>query len=127
MSDIKYEIVKGCEKLGYYDIKITKDVKIRFFQIAQFQENGLYAIRSYLFEGNGTNTGCFYEYKPVEMNDYKINKRELNRFVKTLRNKKDSNTYKIIFKYYPVYSHEFSPMPSGNELNQCNSELLKTI
>ena len=72
MSDIKYEIVKGCEKLGYYDIKITKDVKIRFFQIAQFQENGLYAIRSYLFEGNGTNTGCFYEYKPVEMNALQI-------------------------------------------------------
>ena len=37
MSDTKYEIVSG-KKIGYYDVKITKDVNIRFFQISQFEE-----------------------------------------------------------------------------------------
>lgn len=125
MADTGYEIVKGGEKLGYYDIKITKDVRVRFFQIAQFDVAGVFAIRSYLFEGNGTNSGCFYEYKLVNMNDYKLTKRELKQFVKTLMDKKDTPTYKVMYKYYPVYELTFTNGPSGQELSQCTSELLK--
>ena len=125
MSDTRYEIVKGGEKLGYYDIKITTDVQVRFFQISQFEENGLFAIRSYLFIGNGTNGGCFYEDKIVDIKDYKLTERELNKFKKTLQNKKDTKNHKIMYKFYPVYYLEFTQGPSGQELSQCTSELLR--
>ena len=125
MSDTRYEIVKGSTQKCYYDVKITTDVQVRFFQISQFEEGGLYSIRSYLFKGNGTIGGCFYEYKMIDMIDYKLTKRELEKFEITLKNKKDSKTHKIMYKYYPVYSMEFTPGPSGQELSQCTSELLK--
>ncbi len=125
MSDTKYEIVKGGEKLGYYDVKIIEDVSVRYFQISQFEENGLYSIRSFLFQGNGTNGGCFYEYKIMDMHDYKLNKRELKQFERTLQNKKDTKTYKIMYKHFPVYTLTFTPGPTGQELSQCTSELLK--
>ena len=123
MDDTKYEIVSG-KKIGYYDIKITKDINIRFFQIGQFDEVGLFSVRSYLFKGTGTNGGCFYEYIIENISDYKLNKRELRKFEKVLKNKKDSETYKIMYIYYPVYDLTFTPPPDGSLLSQCNSELL---
>ena len=123
MDDTKYEIVSG-KKIGYYDIKITKDINIRFFQMGQFDEVGQFSVRSYLFKGTGTNGGCFYEYVIENITDYKLNKKELRKFEKVLKNKKDSETYKIMYKYYPVYDLTFTPPPDGALLSQCNSELL---
>jgi hypothetical protein len=126
MTDTKYEIVKGCDKLGYYDVKMIKDVEVRFFQISQFEVKGMISIRSYLFKGTGTSPGgCFYEYSIKEVIDYKLNKKQLKQFEKVLKNKKDNSNYKIMFKYYPVYELSFTPPPSGQELSQCTSELLK--
>ena len=127
MSDTRYEIVKGGrEKNGYYDIKVVDNsITIRFYQISEFLNDNMHTIRSYLFKGDDNcNGSCCYEYKILEINNYLLSERDLKKFIKVLKNKKNTQN-KIIFKYYPVYDFKYVEPPETYLLSQCNSELLR--
>ena len=125
-KDIKF--VKGCDFYkGYYDTDITiKNIYVRYYQISIFDEFGKCAIRSFLFEGSTSKGACFYDYKMIEIKEYKLSKKKIDKFVKylTKQQKKTPKDFKIMFKFYPVYNFLYENPPTGNDLNQCYSELL---
>ncbi len=114
---------------GYYEQNIVHKVFIRYFQLAIFNEHGKRAVRSYLFEGKNTQGGaCFYDYKILEVKDYRVSEENLDKFVNKIKDqpskKTDDGEFKTMFKYYPVYNFDYTNPPDGNELSQCQSELL---
>ncbi len=50
------------------------------------------------------------------------------KFVNKIKNQRPKATpegqFRVMFKYYPVYNFDYTNPPDGNELSQCQSELL---
>lgn len=126
------QLVKGSDfHKCIYDIpdsKLVKEITVRYYQIAMFDENGdgKCAIRSMLFKGTSSQGACFFDYKMVEISDYKLSKRKIDKFVKFLdkEKQKTNSKYKIMYKFYPVYNFNYTNPPTGNDISQCQSELL---
>lgn len=122
------QFVKGSDYYkGVYNKNDVKDIVIRYYQIALFEENNKKAIRSYLFQGQSSKGACFFDYKIIKIKDYFISDNKFDKFLKFLKKMSDvkNQDYKIMFKYYPVYNFKYTSPPTGNELSQCYSELLK--
>ena len=125
-----FEFVKGKDFYkGYYEQNQVHKVFIRYFQFALFDEHNKRAVRSYLFEGTSTQGGvCFYNYKIIELKDYSISAESLDKFAKQIKDQPSKATpegeFKVMYKFYPVYNFAYTNPPDGNELSQCQSELL---
>ena len=125
----KYEFIKGSDFYpGFYQENIINDIYIRFYQITLFNNDGKRLIRSYLFKGKNSEGACFYDYKIMNVKEYKISERKVNKFIDYLTNrnlnKLEGNDIKIKYKFYPVYNFYNTSPPNGNEINECVSELL---
>lgn len=124
------QLVKGSDfHKCIYDIpdaNLVQEIGIRYYQIAMFDEYEKCAIRSMLFKGTTSKGACFFDYKMEEINDYKLSKRKIDKFVKFLdkEKRKNNSKFKIMYKFYPVYNFNFTNPPTGNEISQCQSELL---
>lgn len=126
------QLVKGSDfHKSIYNIpdsNLVQEIFVRYYQIAMFDENanGKCDIRSILLKGTTSKGACFFDYKMVEINDYKLSKRKINKFVKLLDKEKNKNNpkLKLMYKFYPVYNFNFTNPPTGNEISQCQSELL---
>lgn len=124
------QLVKGSDfHKGIYDIpdvNLVQEITIRYYQIAMFDEHGKCLIRSILFKGSTSKGACFFDYKMVEIKDYQLSKRKIDKFVKFLdtEKKKNNSKFKLMYKFYPVYNFNFTNPPTGNEISQCQSELL---
>ena len=127
-KDIQFVKGKDFYK-GFYEQNIVHKVLIRYFQLAIFNEHGKRAVRSYLFEGRNTQGGaCFYDFKILEVKDSQISEEALDKFVNKIKDQRPKATpegqFRVMFKYYPVYNFDYTNPPEGNELSQCQSELL---
>jgi hypothetical protein len=130
------ELVNGNDfHKGIYEINdknYISEIKVRYYQIAMFDEFGKYAIRSFLFKGTTTQGACFFDYKIEELKDYKLEKNNLDKFIIFLNKEKEkekekktsNNKFKLMFKFHPVYNFDYTNPPTGNDINQCQSELL---
>lgn len=111
-----------------YDINHVQHKLVKFFQLGMFSQNDKKAIRMYILQGTAPVGGsCLYEYKVTKIKDYSLNNENYSKFEKELIEKNAINSksdIKIMFKYYPVYNFDFTSPPSGNDINQCTSELL---
>ena len=113
-------------------VKIPQVVQVRYYQIAMFPEDSdidRFWIRSFLFEGKSSKGECFFNYKMIEIKDYKLTQRKIDKFVKILDKKKQLNSSehtktKIMYKFYPVYNFSYTNPPTGSEINECSSPLL---
>jgi len=127
-KDIQF--VKGCDfHKNIYDIpdkNLVVGIKVRYYQIAMFDEFGKYTIRSFLFKGSTSKGTCFFNYEMNEINEYQLSKKKIDKFVRFLDKEKKKNTpkFKLMYKFYPVYNFNFTNPPTGNEISQCQSELL---
>jgi len=136
-----FNFVKGSDMYkGIYD-KCNMDIKnmfVRYYQIEIFihytdninyneeeEMNGKRNIRSFLLKGNTGTGDCCYDYRIAEVKNYSIDEKDLDKFINAIKKNKNDSKYKIIFKYYPVYDFKNTNPPSGNEINQCYSELLR--
>ena len=124
------QFVKGSDFYkNYYDSNdknVIEKLGVRYYQIAMFEELGKYAIRSYLLEGSNSKGACFYNYKMKEIKEYKIDKKKLDKFVLFLdkEKKKNNKIFKLMYKFHPVYNFNFTNPPTGNDINECVSELI---
>jgi hypothetical protein len=124
------QLVKGSDfHKCIYDIpdkNLVREITVRYYQLSMFDEFGKCAIRSFLFKGSTSKGACFFDYKMVEINDYQLSKRKIDKFVRFLdkEKKKNNSKFKLMYKFYPVYNFNFTNPPTGNEINQCQSELL---
>lgn len=158
----KYEIIKGSDFFPNIDTLVSNSpVNIYFYQIAQFSDNektinpqlnknsNIYNIRAYKFRGVGGPGGhgseygnCLYSYDIINIKDYKLTKRNVDKFIEKIKIKGDvkgsgaGNKYRYInkennnktlykYKFYPVYTFDETPPPQGYEINECTSELLR--
>jgi len=121
------QLVQGSDfHKNYYDIQdksVIKNIYVRYYQIALFDEFEKYALRSFLFLGSSSSGECFFTYKIIELKDYKLSKNKINRFINHID--KNNSKYKIMYKFHPVYNFDYTNPPTGNDINQCQSELLK--
>lgn len=129
-QNAKIQFVNGSQyHQSIYDIDEDKGSNIKFYQIAQFDEFGNVAIRSFEFKGIKSNGVCFYDYKMESYKDHILPKRKAEKFVrfldKLIKKTPTGAINKIIYKYYPVYNFDYTAPPDGSELSQCCSELLK--
>jgi len=120
--DNKYEIVKGSE---FNDTPKIPEIIIKFFQIAAYENsNKQYNIKMYVFKYSVCmGVGC--EYRILNVMNYSLDKYDLRIFKKTLKHSKNTDTLKIMYKIYPYINFDGVLPPSGNDLSQCTSELLK--
>lgn len=124
------QLVKGSDfHKNIYEIpdkNMVQQINVRYYQIAIFDEFGKCAIRSFLFKGTTSKGACFFDYKIEELKDYFLSKKKIDKFVKMLdkEKKKNNKNFKLMYKFYPVYNFEFTNPPTGNDINQCQSELL---
>lgn len=124
------QLVKGSDfHKSIYDIpdkNLVREITVRYYQIAMFDEFNYCNIRSFLFKGSTSKGTCFFDYKMIEINDYKLSKKKIDKFVRFLdkQKKKNNSKFKLMYKFYPVYNFNFTNPPSGNEISQCQSELL---
>lgn len=126
------QLVKGSDfHKSIYEIpdnNMVQEITVRYYQIAMFDEygDGKCAIRSMLLKGTTSKGACFFDYKMIEINDYQLSKRKINKFIKILDKAKQKNNpkFKTMYKFYPVYNFNFTNPPTGNDINQCQSELL---
>ena len=136
-----YEFVKGSDYCkGYYDEQVVETTYVRFYQIAMFNdypkkilESGLAftpkdnkrCVRSYLLKGQSSKGACFYQWEVIEIKNHKISEKKLNDFIDFLNsNPNKQSNLKIKHKFYPVYNFDNTDPPTGNEINECVSELL---
>ena len=93
-----------------------------------FSQENKKAIRLYTLEGTSPVGGtCLYEYKVINIRDFTLENSYFDKFEKNLKEQNSNNNendLKIMLKYYPVYNFDFIEPPSGNDVNQCSSELL---
>lgn len=124
------QLVKGSDfHKGIYEIpdkNSVENIQVRYYQIASFDDFGKCAIRSFLFEGTSTQGACFFNYKIKELKDYFLSKNKIDEFVKALNIQKTKNNKKskLMYKFYPVYNFDYTNPPTGNDINECVSELL---
>lgn len=131
LIDKDIQLVKGSDfHKGFYDIadkNLVQQISVRYYQFAMFEEYNKCAVRSFLLVGSTSKGACFFDYKIEELKDYSLSKKKINKFIKLLdKEKKKNNThFKLMYKFYPVYNFNFTNPPTGNDINQCQSELLK--
>lgn len=135
------QLVKGSDyHKSVYDIKdknYSTHNLVRYYQIASFDEFGKCAIRSFLFKGTTSSGACFYDYTMLEIKDYMLAKDLVDNFVNFLNSKiaeiahrkkigrfKKDKTPQIMYKFYPVYNFNYTNPPTGNDINECQSDLL---
>lgn len=134
------EFIKGSEYCrGYYNENVIETKYVRFYQIAMFNSypekilqsgialvppNGKRCVRSYLLRGQSSRGACFFDWHIIEIKDYKIAEKELNRFIEYLNSNKKNSKYVLQHKFYPVYNFTDTQPPTGDDINQCVSELL---
>lgn len=124
------QLVKGSDfHKSYYeqpDKNLIQKNTVRYYQISIFDDLGKCSIRSFLFEGITSKGACFFDYKIIELNDYKLTKDKINNFIKYIdkEKKKKNLNFKLMYKFYPVYNFDYTPPPVGNDINECVSELL---
>jgi hypothetical protein len=124
------QLVKGSDfHKSYYEMpdkQLIEKNQVRYYQIAMFDDFGKCAIRSFLFDGTTSNGACFFDYKIKELKDYMLSKDKINDFVKTLdkEKKNNNNKFKVMYKFHPVYNFDYTNPPTGNDINECFSELL---
>lgn len=136
-----FEFVKGSDFCkGYYNENVAETKYVRYYQIAMFNDysrkvlesgialvpkDGKRCVRSFLLKGSSSKGSCFFEWNVLEVKNYKITEKKLNTFIEYLTsiNTKKSNIA-VKHKFYPVYNFENTAPPSGNEINECVSELL---
>jgi hypothetical protein len=124
------QLVKGSDfHKNIYEIpdkNMVQQITVRYYQIAMFDEFGKCAIRSFLFKGTTSKGACFFDYKIEELKDYVLSKDKIDNFVKMLDKEKRKNikNFKLMYKFHPVYNFEYTNPPTGNDINQCQSELL---
>ena len=139
--DKHFEFIKGSDFCkGYYDQTVVETKYVRFYQIAMFNdyskkilESGIAlvpkdnkrCVRSFLLKGQSAKGACFFDWHVMEVKEYKISEKKLNTFIDYISSNiaKNSNI-KIKHKFYPVYNFEDTAPPTGNEINECVSELL---
>lgn len=136
-----FEFVKGSDFCkGYYDQTVVETTYVRFYQIALFNDyskkvlesgialvpkDGKRCIKSFLLRGKSAKGACFFDWEIVEITKHKISEKKLNTFIEYLSsNKNKKSNIKIKHKFYPVYNFDYTDPPSGNEINECVSELL---
>jgi hypothetical protein len=136
-----FEFVKGSDFCkGYYDENTVTTTYVRFYQIAMFNDysknvlesgialvpkNGKRCIKSFLLRGKNAKGACFFDWEIVEIKNHKISEKKLNTFIEYLSlNKNNKSNIKIKHKFYPVYNFDYTDPPTGNEVNECVSELL---
>lgn len=136
-----YEFVKGSDYCkGYYDNQVVETTYVRYYQIAMFNdyskkilESGIAiapkdskrCVRSYLLKGKTSKGACFYEWEVLEVKNHKISEKKLSTFIDFLNTNPNKNSnLKIKHKFYPVYNFDYTDPPTGNEINECVSELL---
>lgn len=136
-----FEFVKGSDFCkGYYDQTVVETTYVRFYQIALFNDyskkvlesgialvpkDGKRCIKSFLLRGKSAKGACFFDWEIVEITNHKISEKKLNTFIEYLSsNKNKKSNIKIKHKFYPVYNFDYTDPPSGNEINECVSELL---
>lgn len=136
-----FEFVKGSDFCkGYYDQIVIETMYVRFYQIALFNnyskkilesgiamvpKDGKRCIRSFLLKGKSSKGACFFDWEVIEVKDHKISEKKLNTFIEYLSsNKNKKSNIRIKHKFYPVYNFDNTEPPSGNEINECVSELL---
>ncbi len=125
-------LVKGSDfHKNIYEIpdkNLIQEITVRYYQIAMFDEYGKCSIRSFLFKGTTSKGACFFDYKMIELKDYILAKKKINKFIKYLDKQKIKNiknkNFKLMYKFYPVYNFDYTNPPTGNDINQCQSELL---
>ena len=124
------QLVKGSDfHKSFYkkpDKTLVKNINVRYYQIAMFDDFGKCSIRSFLFDGTTSKGACFFDYKIIELRDYKLDKNKIDKFVKYLDKKKSQNNSesKLMYKFHPVYNFDYTNPPTGGDINQCQSELL---
>lgn len=122
------QLVKGSDfHKNFYDLpdkNLVENITVRYYQIAMFDEFGKCAIRSFLFFGSSSKGACFFDYQIIEVLNYKLSKDYVDKFVKYLDKSKPKSKIKIIYKFHPVYNFDFINPPTGEDINQCQSELL---
>jgi len=124
------QLVKGSDfHKSIYNIpdkNLVREITVRYYQIAMFDEYNKCVIRSFLLKGSTSQGDCFFNYQMIELNDYQLSKKKIDKFVRFLdrEKKKNNSQLKIMYKFYPVYNFNFTNPPTGNEINQCQSELL---
>ena len=136
----KFNFVTGSDfHKGFYDHNIMSTVYIRYYQIAQFNtfppnisqdgvsiipKNGKRNVRSYLLKGQSSKGACFFDYNVLSIKDHKISEKKLTTFIDYLNGIPKNPNHKIKYKFYPVYNFDYVDAPSGNDVNECVSELL---
>ena len=127
-KNVSFEIVNGSDMYkGYYNESIVETKFIKFFQLSLFNDiNKKRAVRIYNLKGVSSKGACFFDYKILNITNYKISEDKLNIFIKILdkKIKLNNQNLKFKYKYYPVYNFDYTSPPSGNEINECISELL---
>jgi hypothetical protein len=134
------EFIKGSDYCrGYYNENILETKYVRYYQIAMFNsyskkviESGIAlvppkpkrCVRSYLLKGQSTKGACFFDWHIIEIKNYKIAEKELNTFIEYLNSNKKKSNFTLQHKFYPVYNFDDTAPPTGEEINQCVSELL---
>ena len=123
------EFVSGSEyHTNIYDIQVASHKFVKYFQLSLFSQDNKRSIRLYSLEGTSPVGGtCLYEYKVLKIKNYSLPDDYFKTFEKELRekNKQNNNSkIKVMYKYYPVYDFSFTEPPSGDDINQCTSELL---
>ena len=123
------QLVKGSDfHKSIYSIpdkNSVREILVRYYQIAMFDEYNKCAIRSFLFKGTTSQGDCFFNYKMIKISDYQLSKKKIDKFVRFLdKKKKENSKIKLMYKFYPVYNFNFTNPPTGNDINQCQSELL---
>jgi hypothetical protein len=127
-SDNDLILVKGDDLYKDCSININKTVFVQFYQISIFLTEQKHSIRVYYLKGITGNGACFYDYQISKIKDYKISDSDLKKFIKFLDKKIiESHTEKLNTKYkylyYPVYNFIDTSPPTGNEINECVTEL----
>ena len=136
----KFDFVSGSQfHTGFYDQPVVNTVYIRYYQIAQFNtfppavsqdgisivpKNGKRQIRSYLLKGKSSKGACFFDYEVLSIKDHKISEKKLSNFIDYLNELPKNPNHKIKYRFHPVYNFDYVDAPSGNEINECVSELL---
>ena len=136
-----FDFVKGSDFCkSYYDQTVVETTYVRFYQIALFNDyskkvlesgialipkDGKRCIKSFLLRGKSSKGACFFDWEIVEITNHKISEKKLNTFIEYLSsNKNKKSNIKIKHKFYPVYNFDYTDPPSGNEINECVSDLL---
>ncbi len=105
----------------FYQNDKTSSENIRFYQMSQYDYNGVHSIRSYLIRGKTANGISMYDYDVIEQSQSTLSPRDFKKFKRILEKNTNKN---IKYKIYPVYTLEFISHPTGEEINSLTSKLI---